>query len=210
MCVHITLPCASQGEYSAVVRMRKWRASSLGVKRAKKRAPCQIDPAPKETGNDSDDDDSDGESLFQPPIHDPSPPPEHGSPSDSLTGLEAGFKRLGGVFVTELRERHVLMKAAQHKYEKVKRRWDRKVSWVVEGKAWDGPHSLWRHASDVKRDELRLATIDAELALARRLYVYRRGRWRRFRTYARLTNASVRDDGAEADPALTVFSQARA
>ena len=116
-----------------------------------------------------------------------------------LTGLEAGFQKLK-TFASEERRHRARMDQAKRDYDKVKRRWERKLPWVVEGKAWDGPQSLWRHASEVKRDEGRLAAIDSELQTARRFYVHCRGKWLRWRTFARLLDS--RDRSTPEDPAL--------
>ena len=77
-----------------------------------------------------------------------------------MTGLEADFEQQEvSVGVREEKKRRLRMDLAKRDYNKVKRRWDRRLSWVVEGNSGDGPHSLWRAPSVVKRDEARLAAI---------------------------------------------------
>ena len=180
------------------------------MKRAKKNKVEAADVGAIAPVISSDDEDAAGESLLDrahPPPRDPSPLLERSSSPDSLTGLEAGVQHIG--FGPEERERRARMDRAKRAYDKAKRRWERKLSWVVEGKAWDGPHSLWRHASEVKRDEGRLAKIDDELQTARRFYAHCRGQWLRWRSFARLYDS--RDRSPPGDPALmeTLLERAR-
>ena len=79
----------------------------------------------------------------------PEPEPEHlpDTLPDTCYGVLAVVSKM-----------HARVLDAKLRYLKVRRRWERKKHYLFDEK-----HSLWRHESEVKRDEARLALTDIEL-----------------------------------------------
>ena len=79
----------------------------------------------------------------------------------------------------------------------MRRRWERKKHYLFDEK-----HSLWRHESEVKRDEARLAQTDHELMEARLYWVKCQASWRGWRSYYMLSERYFANPG---DPVLKGF-----
>ena len=198
-----------------MVQMRRWRHKGIGMNKAKKKRILRAEPAPDHPIITENDDVSDGEGQLPPHVCVPNPDPlpdpagdDAGCSSDpvppsSADGDTDTLKAHGAELQARLND-------ATRYYEKVKRRWERKIPWVVDGNHADGPHSWWRHSSEVVRDELRLAKMDSELIDARRDLLMRRSRWLRWRTFIRLGNRRALRGAAPPDSSLdTMYERAR-
>ena len=203
--------CAPQVEFSTLSPMGGSRHKGIGMNKKKRQKVVPVQTRPMDLVNDGDDEDSDDDDQ----LHSPAPAPAPAPPaslaacsSDALPGSNAD--EVQETFGAAGRRLHTEMLEAEKECEKVQRRWDRKLSWVMGGgNDWDGPHSLWRPKSEVKRDEQRLAKIDFELADVRRLHSVCRTRWLRWRTYDRVCDRCAANPGDAGLSALFELTRAR-
>ena len=128
------------------------RHKGIGMNRAKKKF-CLLVPAveepeePKEPEEVEEPAQQPGVGPSQKYEPEPAPEPEPEHPPDTRSGTLAVVSKL-----------HARVLDAKLRYLKVRRRWERKKHYLFDEK-----HSLWRHESEVKRDEARLAQTDTEL-----------------------------------------------
>ena len=143
------------------------RHKGVGYNRARKTKVSPLVTVPNEP--EIEDDDEDEEECSPPAAeHSVQPAPE------SLPIPELDSQLLAAVDIF-----HCRMSEAKKALLKVKRRWKRRLPYILDHEKYN----LWRYESVVQREQLRLAEIDYELCQAKSKWLTCCKRWSRRRSY---------------------------
>ena len=170
------------------------RQKGIGMNKARKKKVSFAIAVPELPESDGDDDAGEDDDPPPPPAPKPTPAPEPNPTPSASSDLPAGSE-----FQSVLEDAHARSIKAKKNYDKIKRCWQRKMSYI-NGR--EDAHSHWRSDSEVRRDIERLFSADSELWVAHAEWAVLHCRWVRMRSVYVL---SLRHAASPEDQALERF-----
>lgn len=150
------------------------RHKGIGMNRPKKKKPQEVEPSPTDT-----EDAPPAEKPPPPPPPEPEPAPAEPAPSKARDELDQKWRAM----VVKAKKEMYL---AEHEVQKYTKKWLKvKQTYIDSGK-----YSYFAQPSVVERIRMdRLWKADCNLGEAKAIYVHKRTRWMRLRTYRKLRKA---------------------